>query len=153
MAQKKRLHSLFSVISLAGTPFFYVPAALLIAFFSRTASVRLAILLFVVEALCGILKFVCPKERPIPLPRKTLYQRYNAGSFPSIHTARIAAMSVFLVAAYPSSAAVAAGAAAIAEHLLPLESDPESYDDHENIRLDVLDRMRAKACGERTKWA
>ncbi|HLF22443.1 MAG TPA: acyl-CoA dehydrogenase family protein [Burkholderiales bacterium] len=33
----------------------------------------------------------------------------------------------------------------VAEHLLPLESDPESYDDHENIRLDVLDRMRAKA--------
>ena len=33
----------------------------------------------------------------------------------------------------------------VAEHLLPLEGDPQSYDDHENIRLDVLDKMRAKA--------
>jgi acyl-CoA dehydrogenase len=33
----------------------------------------------------------------------------------------------------------------VAEHLLPLESDPQSYDDHENIRLDVLDKMRAQA--------
>ena len=33
----------------------------------------------------------------------------------------------------------------VAEHLLPLESDPQSFDDHENIRLDVLDKMRAKA--------
>src|SRR5688572_2214971 len=33
----------------------------------------------------------------------------------------------------------------VAEHLLPLEADPQSYDDHENIRLDLLDEMRAKA--------
>ncbi len=33
----------------------------------------------------------------------------------------------------------------VAEHLLPLEADPQSYDDHENIRLDVLETMRAKA--------
>ncbi len=33
----------------------------------------------------------------------------------------------------------------VAEHLLPLESDPQSFDDHENIRLDVLEKMRAKA--------
>jgi len=33
----------------------------------------------------------------------------------------------------------------VTEHLLPLEGDPESFDDHENIRLDVLDKMRAQA--------
>jgi alkylation response protein AidB-like acyl-CoA dehydrogenase len=33
----------------------------------------------------------------------------------------------------------------VAEHLLPLELDPEAYDDHENIRLDVLEKMRAQA--------
>ena len=36
----------------------------------------------------------------------------------------------------------------VAEHLLPLENDPESYDDHENIRLDVLEKMRGKAKAE-----
>ena len=33
----------------------------------------------------------------------------------------------------------------VAEHLLPLEEDPNAYDDHENMRLDVLETMRAKA--------
>jgi acyl-CoA dehydrogenase len=33
----------------------------------------------------------------------------------------------------------------VAEHLLPLEGDPQSFDDHENIRLEVLDKMRARA--------
>ena len=33
----------------------------------------------------------------------------------------------------------------VAEHVLPLEADPKTYDDHENIRLDLLDQLRAKA--------
>jgi acyl-CoA dehydrogenase len=33
----------------------------------------------------------------------------------------------------------------VAEHLLPLERDPEAWDEHENIRLDVLEKLRAKA--------
>jgi acyl-CoA dehydrogenase len=33
----------------------------------------------------------------------------------------------------------------VAEHLLTLERDPDAWDDHENIRLDVLEKMRAKA--------
>src|SRR4029078_522490 len=31
------------------------------------------------------------------------------------------------------------------EHVLPLESDAANYDEHENIRLDVLRRVQAKA--------
>ena len=33
----------------------------------------------------------------------------------------------------------------VAEHVLPVERDPTSFDDHENIRLDLLDQLRAKA--------
>jgi len=33
----------------------------------------------------------------------------------------------------------------VAEHILPHERDPASFDDHENIRLDLLDKLRAKA--------
>ena len=36
-------------------------------------------------------------------------------------------------------------AAFVAEHVLPLEGDPASYDGHENIRLDLLDALRGKA--------
>jgi acyl-CoA dehydrogenase len=37
----------------------------------------------------------------------------------------------------------------VAEHLLPLELDPKAYDEHENIRLEVLEPLRAegKAAG------
>src|SRR5438105_1591141 len=33
----------------------------------------------------------------------------------------------------------------IEEHVLPLEADRRSYDDHENVRLDLLDQLREKA--------
>ena len=36
----------------------------------------------------------------------------------------------------------------VEEHVLPLEADPASYDDHENIRLDVLRTVQAKARAE-----
>ena len=34
------------------------------------------------------------------MPKNTLYQKYEAGSFPSIHTARIAAVSMFFIRFY-----------------------------------------------------
>jgi acyl-CoA dehydrogenase len=36
----------------------------------------------------------------------------------------------------------------VEEHVLPLETDPGNYDDHENIRLDVLRAVQAKAKAE-----
>lgn len=33
----------------------------------------------------------------------------------------------------------------VAEHVLPLERDPAAYEEHENIRLDRLEELRAKA--------
>jgi acyl-CoA dehydrogenase len=36
----------------------------------------------------------------------------------------------------------------VEREMLPRESDPASYDDHENIRLDLLDSLRAKAKSE-----
>ena len=36
----------------------------------------------------------------------------------------------------------------VEEHVLPLEADPANYDEHENIRLDVLRAVQAKARAE-----
>ncbi|GKX34605.1 MAG: acyl-CoA dehydrogenase [Rhizobiaceae bacterium MnEN-MB40S] len=36
----------------------------------------------------------------------------------------------------------------VAERILPLEDDPSSYDDHENINLDLLDSLRKEAKSE-----
>ena len=33
----------------------------------------------------------------------------------------------------------------VEQHVMPLEADPANYDDHENIRLDVLRDLQAKA--------
>ena len=33
----------------------------------------------------------------------------------------------------------------VAERLMPLEDDPASYDDHENIRLDLVKEIQAEA--------
>lgn len=33
----------------------------------------------------------------------------------------------------------------VGEHILPLEAEPSSYNDHENIRLELRDELRAKA--------
>ncbi len=103
------LRRIFLVFTLLGTPFFYVPLAVVLATFNFAAAVKLAIILVAAEAFCSVLKFIYPKERPIPLPRKTLYQKYEAGSFPSIHTARIAAVSAFISFAYPGAATIATG--------------------------------------------
>lgn len=105
----KKLQNIFSALTLFGTPFFYLPVTIVLAVFNLALALRLLIILLSVEALCCALKFIYPKERPIPLPRKTLYQKYEAGSFPSIHAARIAVVAAFLSFAYPSAATVAAG--------------------------------------------
>ena len=44
----------------------------------------------------------------------------------------------------------------VEEHVLPLEADPGNYDEHENIRLDLLaapcaPRPRPPACGRRRR--
>ena len=33
----------------------------------------------------------------------------------------------------------------VTAEILPLEADPAAYDDHENIRLDLLEELRTKA--------
>ena len=49
----------------------------------------------------------------------------------------------------PEAAALERRIAAFVEaEVLPLEADPESYDEHENIRLDLLETLRAKAKAE-----
>ena len=35
----------------------------------------------------------------------------------------------------------------VRDEIVPLEADPSSYDPHENLREDLLERMRAKVKG------
>ena len=91
MANKQALSILFQIISLFGTPFFYVPMTVYFLKINPKLGISLIFILIINEVTCGAIKYIYPKERPIPMPNKTLFQKYLAGSFPSVHTARVTA--------------------------------------------------------------
>ncbi len=91
-------------MSLFGTPFFYLPAALIFIKADFRFSILLLVSLASTEAICAAIKLLFPKERPVPRkrPRKTIYAVYDAGSFPSAHTARIVALSSAIIITHPN---------------------------------------------------
>lgn len=94
MSGKDKLRMLFQAVSIFGTPFFYIPMT---AYFLKTdpsLAIKLILAIASTEIICGAVKYIYPKARPNPMPSKTLIQKYFAGSFPSVHTARITAFFV-----------------------------------------------------------
>ena len=94
----------FQIISLFGTPFFYMPATAYLFTLTPKLAINLVFVLVSTEFVCGAVKFIYPKERPVPMPRNTIFQKYLAGSFPSVHTARITAFSAAIAAFYTNTA-------------------------------------------------
>ena len=94
------LRNLFLAISLFGTPFFYIPVTAYFLKINPNPAISLILILISNEIVCGAIKFIYPKERPLPMPINTLFQKYIAGSFPSIHTARITALSIAIIPLY-----------------------------------------------------
>ena len=90
----------FSSVTLFGTPAFYIVAVLLLTKINPSFAAKLIIALIITEAVCGLIKFAYPKQRPIPRPNRKFFEKYDAGSFPSIHTARITALAVMVNSFY-----------------------------------------------------
>lgn len=88
------LNKLFSYISWFGLPIFYIPIVIFLWSIEPLISIKLFLSLITIEIVCGIIKLIYQKERPKPLPKLTFHQRYEAGSFPSIHSARM--VSIFI---------------------------------------------------------
>ena len=103
----------FRIISLFGTPFFYVPATAYLFTLTPKLAINLVFVLVSTEFLCGAVKFIYPKERPVPMPRNTIFQKYLAGSFPSVHTARITAFSAAIAAFYTNTAFILVASLAV----------------------------------------
>ncbi len=114
MANKGMLTILIRAISLFGTPFFYVPATAYLFRINAHFAITLAVILASNELICGCIKLLYPKERPIPMPRNTLFQKYLAGSFPSVHTSRITALFIPTALFYSNWASALAAMAIIA---------------------------------------
>ena len=100
MANNGALKTFFWIISLFGTPFFYIPATAYFLRINPKLAVNIIFILVSIEIICGAIKFIYPKERPVPMPKNNLFQKYRAGSFPSVHTTRITAFSIAIAAFY-----------------------------------------------------
>ncbi len=91
----------FYSISFLGTPFFYAPLILFFWQSDRAIAARLIATLFLVELVCNTVKMLFPKDRPIPVKRaRSILFRHEGNSFPSVHSARIIAVSMMLAKAY-----------------------------------------------------
>ncbi len=116
-ARSSLIDTFASEITSFGTMTVYLPAALLLE--RLISGIWMPVLgsLLLTEVLCGAFKVIYPTARPIPRPDKGLYGRYDAGSFPSIHTARAAAFAVSFSLVHPDmllswlSAAIVLGVA------------------------------------------
>lgn len=109
MKHKELQRLFFSAGTWLGTPFFYLPIIAFLFTVQKELAVRLAIALLVIEVGGGIIKLAYPKQRPVPLPKGTLRQKWDAGSFPSIHTARITLVSLSIIRLYGSPASAVLG--------------------------------------------
>lgn len=94
------LDNFFSSVTLFGTPVFYIIVILLITKINISFAKTLILALLFTEAVCGIIKLAYPKNRPIPRPNKKFFERYDAASFPSIHSARITALAMMIYLFY-----------------------------------------------------
>lgn len=85
-----------SGITAFGTPVFYGFLLFVLWHADVSSTERMIMMLLTVEATGALIKYFFPTERPIPRSRKTIVEKCDAGSFPSVHSARTAAITTAL---------------------------------------------------------
>lgn len=86
---------IMAAVTQLGMPLFYIPATTAILLLNLGLGIKMVMALLLIEVSGGIIKLLYPKKRPVPMPTRTLAQKWDAGSFPSIHTARITSVAMF----------------------------------------------------------
>lgn len=94
------LKPFFQAISWLGMPEFYAVVVILLALTDFKLAVRLGIAIALVEVIGGLIKIIFPKTRPVPMLARTFHQKWESGSFPSIHSARTTTVGIFLIKAF-----------------------------------------------------
>lgn len=84
-----------------GTPPFYIGLCILFLPFNIKLCITYLLAVTVTELVCAIIKLITRTERPTPRKRKSLYDQYDASTFPSAHTARIASNVSVIIVVYP----------------------------------------------------
>lgn len=100
---------IMSAVGWLGLPLFYIPVAAAVIMANRAMGIKMAMALLLIEIIGGITKLAYPKKRPIPIPARTMAQKWDAGSFPSIHAARITGVAMFSYGLLNNTAFLALG--------------------------------------------
>lgn len=109
LAAKKMPYALFFTFSLFGLPIIFAPLLLYLYAREPSLAVRAGLIVAANEAICGAIKLLYKKERPVQMPAKNLFQLYMARGFPSIHTARITVFAIITSSLSRNPAVAAAG--------------------------------------------
>jgi len=91
-------------LGLFGNPVFYIAAIIWLAEYDLLFAGKTAAIFIIIEGTSAIIKLIYKKNRPNPRKIENLIQKYDAGSFPSIHSARAAALAVIIVSLFPHNA-------------------------------------------------
>ncbi len=99
MIKEKKIEFILKAASYIGMPHFYIPLFLFLLVININLAIKFIISILITELLCAIIKLATRTDRPIPRKRITIFDQYDASTFPSAHTARIASsfttLSVF----------------------------------------------------------
>ncbi len=96
------LDQIFRAITLFGNPVFYVPMIMILWVYKVPFALPLLLALLFIELVCIFIKLLYRKDRPNPQSRQGLFNKIDANSFPSVHSARIALLSLTMIIYYPS---------------------------------------------------
>lgn len=94
--KKSFLNEFFSEVTLFGLPAFYLLVVLVLFKFNMVFAPKLFWALIFVEIFCIFIKIIYKKERPIPQPRNDIFNKIDASSFPSVHSARISLLATVI---------------------------------------------------------
>ncbi|MBU1000045.1 phosphatase PAP2 family protein [Patescibacteria group bacterium] len=97
---KDWLKTFFSCFTVLGTPVFYIPVAFYFVQIHNSLLIKLVSIFIVVEIIGAGIKLAYYKSRPVATGHKNLYEKYLAASFPSIHSARIMAITIVVSSLY-----------------------------------------------------
>lgn len=97
------LNETFTAVTSFGTPVFYLFAILLLIIAKAPFALSLFLSLLFVELLCAAIKIAYRKERPVPQLKKIIFDKIDANSFPSVHSARIALLVTMVILYYKNT--------------------------------------------------
>lgn len=101
MSFKKYLFDkIFESATLFGTPVFYGFFVLVLLAFGSALYLKIILALIFTELLCILIRLIYKKERPVAKTAEIFFERLEANSFPSSHTARISLLTTMVYLSY-----------------------------------------------------